>query len=220
VWEANFQVYGARKVWRQLNREEIEVARCTVERLMRDMGPQGAVRGKRCKTTLPDKNAERPTDLVNRTHCGPTWPWTPWSRPCGLVETSTAWSTTATAAPSTFQFVTPSACLSQTGLKRIEVTSFVQPKMIPHLKDAMKEPQGTRKAPEVIYSALAPNRKGCQSPGNLGGRVGLLHLQTGPAQLRRGLGEKPALKRDDGGCDPLTGLLNKPPSDDFPRAKT
>ena len=47
VWEANFQVYGARKVWRQLNREEIEVARCTVERLMRDMGIQGVVRGKK-----------------------------------------------------------------------------------------------------------------------------------------------------------------------------
>ena len=45
VWEGNFQVYGARKVWRQMNREEIEVARCTVERLMRDMGLHGAVWG-------------------------------------------------------------------------------------------------------------------------------------------------------------------------------
>ncbi len=66
VWDANFRVYGARKVWRQLNREEIEVARCTVERLMRDMGLQGAVRGKKCKTTVPDKSAARPADLVNR----------------------------------------------------------------------------------------------------------------------------------------------------------
>jgi len=66
VWEANFEVYGARKVWRQLNREKIEAARCTVERLMREMGLQGALRGKRCKTTLPDKNADRPADLVNR----------------------------------------------------------------------------------------------------------------------------------------------------------
>jgi len=66
VWEGNFQVYGARKVWRQLNREEIEVARCTVERLMRDMGLHGAVRGKRCKTTLPGNSADRPADLVKR----------------------------------------------------------------------------------------------------------------------------------------------------------
>jgi putative transposase len=66
VWEANFQVYGARKVWRQLNREEVEVARCTVERLMRDMGLHGAVRGKKCKTTLLGNTADRPADLVNR----------------------------------------------------------------------------------------------------------------------------------------------------------
>jgi hypothetical protein len=46
VWDANFQVYGVRKVWRQLGREGIAVARCTVERLMREMGLQGAVRGK------------------------------------------------------------------------------------------------------------------------------------------------------------------------------
>ncbi len=66
VWDDNFQVYGARKVWRQLNREEIEVARCTVERLMRWMGLQGAVRGKKCKTTIPDEESPRPADLVNR----------------------------------------------------------------------------------------------------------------------------------------------------------
>ena len=57
VWEGNFQVYGARKVWHQLNREGGEVARCTVERLMRDMGLHGAVRGKKCKTTLPGNSA-------------------------------------------------------------------------------------------------------------------------------------------------------------------
>ncbi|MBU1157521.1 MAG: IS3 family transposase [Proteobacteria bacterium] len=66
VWEANFKVYGARKVWRQLNREDIEVARCTVARLMRDMGLQGAIRGKKCRTTVPDDRASRPADLVNR----------------------------------------------------------------------------------------------------------------------------------------------------------
>ena len=51
VWDDNFQVYGARKVWRQLNREQIPVARCTVERLMRSLGLQGAVRGRKCRTT-------------------------------------------------------------------------------------------------------------------------------------------------------------------------
>ena len=66
VWDDNFQVYGARKVWRQLNRDKIAVARCTVERLMRDMGLAGAVRGKKCKTTITDEGVERPADLVKR----------------------------------------------------------------------------------------------------------------------------------------------------------
>ena len=52
IWEENFQVYGARKVWRQLNREQIVVARCTVERLMRALGLQGVVRGRKCRTTV------------------------------------------------------------------------------------------------------------------------------------------------------------------------
>lgn len=59
-------VYGARKVWRQLNREGIPVAKCTVERLMRLLGLRGAVRGKRIKTTIPSKETERPLDLVKR----------------------------------------------------------------------------------------------------------------------------------------------------------
>jgi putative transposase len=77
VWDDNFQVYGARKVWRQLNREEIEVARCTVERLMQDMGLVGAVRGRKFKTTVADDSAARPTDLVNRnfTACEPDQLW-------------------------------------------------------------------------------------------------------------------------------------------------
>ena len=66
VWNENFQVYGARKVWRQLNREKIPAARCTVERLMSVLGLQGAVRGKFCQTTVSDAAADRPTDLVNR----------------------------------------------------------------------------------------------------------------------------------------------------------
>jgi putative transposase len=66
VWDENFQVYGARKIWRQLLRDEIEVARCTVERLMREMGLTGAVRGKKFKTTLPGDEASRTADLVQR----------------------------------------------------------------------------------------------------------------------------------------------------------
>ncbi len=66
VWKENFGVYGARKVWCQLKREGVEVARCTVERLMRDMGLQGAVRGRKYKTTIVDEAAERPPDRVQR----------------------------------------------------------------------------------------------------------------------------------------------------------
>jgi transposase InsO family protein len=66
VWEENFGVYGARKVWRQLNREAIEVARCTVERLMRSLGLVGVVRGRTCRTTVSDDGANRPADLVHR----------------------------------------------------------------------------------------------------------------------------------------------------------
>jgi putative transposase len=62
----NYGVYGPRKVWLQLNREGIEVARCTVERLMNILGLQGIRRGKRWKTTVPDPAAERPADLVKR----------------------------------------------------------------------------------------------------------------------------------------------------------
>ena len=67
VWSENFGVYGVRKVWRQLGREEFSVARCTVERLMRDLGLTGAVRGKAFKrTTITDERAPRPGDLVER----------------------------------------------------------------------------------------------------------------------------------------------------------
>ena len=66
VWQANLQVYGARKVWRQLNREGIEVARCTVERLMRRQGLRGVIRGKVVRTTVSDAATPCPHDLVNR----------------------------------------------------------------------------------------------------------------------------------------------------------
>jgi putative transposase len=66
VWNANMQVYGADKVWKQMNREGIRVARCTVERLMGKMGLRGATRGKGVRTTVPDVNAPCPLDRVNR----------------------------------------------------------------------------------------------------------------------------------------------------------
>jgi putative transposase len=66
VWEENFRVYGVRKVWRQLRRKGIEVARCTVARLMRAMGLRGVVRGKAVRTTVSDKAAPCPLDRVNR----------------------------------------------------------------------------------------------------------------------------------------------------------
>jgi transposase InsO family protein len=66
VWTENFQVYGARKIWRQLRREGESVARCTVARLMREMGLKGAVRGKSVKTTMPDPARPCPRDKVQR----------------------------------------------------------------------------------------------------------------------------------------------------------
>ena len=66
VWEENFCVYGARKIWRQLLREQIVVARCTVERLVKRMEIQGVSRGKKCYTTISDENLARPLDLVSR----------------------------------------------------------------------------------------------------------------------------------------------------------
>jgi putative transposase len=66
VWRANRRVYGAKKVWKEMNRQAIEVARCTVARLMAAMGLRGVVRGRRVKTTIPALVAERPLDLVER----------------------------------------------------------------------------------------------------------------------------------------------------------
>ena len=66
VFEENFGVYGVRKVWRQLGREGIHVARCTVARLMRVLGLQGVVRGRKARTTVPDPSAACPLDRVNR----------------------------------------------------------------------------------------------------------------------------------------------------------
>jgi transposase InsO family protein len=66
VYRGNLSVYGADKVWRQLARENIVAARCTVERLMRQMGLRGAMRGKKVRTTIPDPKAPCPLDHVNR----------------------------------------------------------------------------------------------------------------------------------------------------------
>lgn len=66
VWEENYQVYGVRKAWHQLKREGFELARCTVARLMKQIGIRGAVRGKVIKTTVPDTSAPCPRDKVNR----------------------------------------------------------------------------------------------------------------------------------------------------------
>ena len=66
VWQANMQVYGADKIWRQLRREGTAVARCTVERLMRKLGLRGVMRGKVVRTTTSDSKALCPLDRVNR----------------------------------------------------------------------------------------------------------------------------------------------------------
>jgi transposase InsO family protein len=71
VFAENFEVYGARKVWRQLGREGVPIARCTVERLMSDMGLQGVIRGKPVRTTIQDKAARCPLDHVNRVFHAP-----------------------------------------------------------------------------------------------------------------------------------------------------
>lgn len=66
VFAENFSVYGVRKVWRQMQREGFDVARCTVQRLMRELGLQGVIRGKPVRTTISDKAAPCPLDHVNR----------------------------------------------------------------------------------------------------------------------------------------------------------
>ena len=66
IWDANFKVYGVRKAWHQLRREGFDVARCTVARLMTQIGLRGAVRGKVIKTTQGDMSAPCPQDKVNR----------------------------------------------------------------------------------------------------------------------------------------------------------
>ena len=86
VHAANYGVYGARKVWLALNREGIAVARCTVERLMTQLGLTGAVRGKTKRTTIADPAAARPADLVSR-RFGPPAPNRLWVADLTYVST-------------------------------------------------------------------------------------------------------------------------------------
>lgn len=86
VHAANYGVYGAREVWLALNREGITVARCTVERLMAELGLSGALRGKTARTTIPDPTAARPTDLVQR-QFGPPAPNRLWVADLTYVST-------------------------------------------------------------------------------------------------------------------------------------
>ncbi len=83
---ANYGVYGARKVWLALNREGVAVARCTVERLMGELGLSGAVRGRVKRTTLADPTAARPADLVSR-QFGPPAPNRLWVADLTYVST-------------------------------------------------------------------------------------------------------------------------------------
>ena len=91
VWDEHRQVYGADKVWAQLKREEISVARCTVERLMRQLGLRGVVRGKtRVQTTIADEASSRPLDLVARQFRAPA-PNRLWVADLTYVKTHSGW---------------------------------------------------------------------------------------------------------------------------------
>jgi putative transposase len=90
IWNENFRVYGADKVWAQLRREGYRVARCTVERLMRDLGLRGVVRGKTPRTTLVEDGATGPVDLVDRHFVAPA-PNRLWVADLTYVKTHSGW---------------------------------------------------------------------------------------------------------------------------------
>jgi putative transposase len=90
VWEEHRRVYGADKVWAQLKREGRPVARCTVERLMRELGLRGVVRGKKVRTTWPDEVSPRPLDLVERQFHA-TAPNRLWVADLTYVKTHSGW---------------------------------------------------------------------------------------------------------------------------------
>jgi len=88
VFKENFEVYGVRKVWRQITREGLAAARCTVERLMRELGLQGVIRGKSVRTTFSDKAAPCPLDHVNRQFHAPV-PNRLWGEPLCAIGSRT-----------------------------------------------------------------------------------------------------------------------------------
>ena len=90
IWNENFRVYGADKVWTQLRREGYRVARCPVERMMRDLGRRGVVRGKTPRTTLVEDGATRPVDLVDRNFVAPA-PNRLWVADLTYVKTHSGW---------------------------------------------------------------------------------------------------------------------------------
>ena len=89
VWEESWQVYGAIKVWHQLRRQGVQVARCTVERLMRAQGWQEVRRGKRQRTTVPDQRNPCPQDLVHRDFRAdrPNQLWEGWIYVAFIIDT-------------------------------------------------------------------------------------------------------------------------------------
>jgi len=90
VHAANYSVYGARKVWHELHRQDVEVARCTVERLMRAAGLRGLLRDKTPRTTRPAAETERPRDLVKRDFTA-TRPNQLWVADLTYVRTAVGW---------------------------------------------------------------------------------------------------------------------------------
>jgi putative transposase len=90
VWNENFGVYGADKVWAQLRREGFLVARCTVERLMRELGLRGVVRGRTPRTTRSADGTDRPADLVRR-HFVAAAPNRLWVADLTCVKTHSGW---------------------------------------------------------------------------------------------------------------------------------
>ena len=91
VWEQNLVVYGADKVWDQLNKDGVRVARCTIERLMADMGLQGCRRGRIwVRTTESDDRLDRPADLVSRQFQAPA-PNRLWVADLTYVKTHSGW---------------------------------------------------------------------------------------------------------------------------------
>jgi putative transposase len=110
VHRENYGVYGARKVWLQLNREGIRVARCTVERLMGRLGLRGAVRGKVKRTTIADPAAPRPADLVQRKFA-PVAPNRLWVADITYVSTWSGWVYVAFVVAEFFKLNETSRCV-------------------------------------------------------------------------------------------------------------